>query len=77
MSELNRPGITEFQASVEKKRKEYEKLSDAKLAKKIRHLTRAANRCSVGRNVVLMLAFQGAAIDILRQRHALRGAARD
>ena len=61
---LSQPGSPEFQATVDKMRKEYEKLSDAKLAKKIRHLTRAAGRCRLYRNVQLMFAFRQAAIEI-------------
>lgn len=57
-----------FAALVAKQAAEYATLSDAKLAKKIRHLRGAEARCSLARNALLMAAFRSAATEILRQR---------
>lgn len=57
-----------FVASVAKMAAEYQKLSDAKLAKKIRHLRRAVNRCSLQRNADLIVAFHDVAMTIARKR---------
>lgn len=55
-------------ALVEQYRKEYAKLTDAKLAKKIRHLKGAAGRCTLQRNADLILDFLDVALAIARNR---------
>lgn len=57
-----------FVALVAKQRAEYEKLSNAKLMKKIRHLRSAEGRMTLTRNANLMAAFRAAAVDVAVKR---------
>lgn len=57
-----------FDKLVELQRAEYEKLSDAKLLAKIKHLRGAEARMTLPRNAELMAAFRAAAADVIASR---------
>lgn len=61
-----------FAALVDKQKGEYAKLSDAKLAKKIRHLRGAIGRMTLPRNAQLMEAYLGAAVEIALSRRGAK-----